>query len=247
MPLQRLHWSKRQLLSRLPAVSEAGVTVYRRPGETPPFERLVPETDASTSLRDAALSSPTGSVTFVCRQRVMLIIPPFPVTATLDAPAIDVEPLALLLDQPRAYAVLLLRLGGFSVGFFRGEHLVASKTDQRFVKNRHRKGGQSARRFERIREKQIHELFEKACRIARDVLAPYEREIQHAFLGGDRRTLQAFRTSCHYFDGFGSRLMSRRLAAPGDPRKAILQAIPREVWSSDVWIYEHDVARGEAT
>ena len=177
----------------------------------------------------------------------MLVAPPFPIDVARDANAIDPAPLAGLLDRRRSYAVFLLRLGGFSVGFFRGDSLVDSKTDQRFVKNRHRKGGQSSRRFERIREKQIDELFDKACAAARDRLAPYESEIEHVFLGGDRRTLQAFRKVCTYFDSFGARLMPRVLHVPGDPRKATLEAMPREVWSSDVWIAGPDVAPAAVT
>jgi hypothetical protein len=30
--------------------------------------------------------------------------------------------------------------------------------------------------------------------------------------------------------------MERVLHVPGDPRRATLERIPREVWSSDVWV-----------
>ena len=136
--------------------------------------------------------------------------------------------------------MLLLRLGGFSVGFFRGTALVDSKTDQRFVKNRHRKGGQSQRRFDRIREKQVDELFGKACETARETLAQYEAEIEHLFFGGDRHTLQAFHKECSYFERFGARVMQRVLPVPGDPRRASLDAIPREVWSSEIYVVRVD-------
>jgi peptide subunit release factor 1 (eRF1) len=140
-----------------------------------------------------------------------------------------------LLEQQRTYAVLLLRLGGFAVGFFRGGKLIDSKVDQRFVKGKHRKGGQSATRFARIREKQARELFDKACITARDKPTPYEDEIEHVFLGGDRRTLLAFQKECSYFERYRERLRQRLLPAHGDPRLAMLEAMPREVWTSDVY------------
>ena len=168
----------------------------------------------------------------------MLIAPPFAVAESVDYSEVYARPLIELLERPRSYAVFLLRLGGFSVGFFRGASLVASKTDQRFVKNRHRKGGQSQRRFERIREKQIDELFDKACTTARETLSPYDSEIEHVFLGGDRGTIAAFRKDCSYFERFGERLMARVLHVPGDPRRATLESMPREVWSSDTWEWE---------
>ena len=37
----------------------------------------------------------------------------------------------------------LVRLGGYAIGVFDGEQLVASKVGSRFVKNRHKKGGSS--------------------------------------------------------------------------------------------------------
>ena len=144
-------------------------------------------------------------------------------------------PLVELLERPRTVAALLLRRGGFSVGLLRGGAVADSKTDQRFVKNRHRKGGQSQRRFDRIREKQVHELFAKACAEAREKLEPYEQEIEFVFFGGDRHTLQDFRKECTYFERFGDRVMSRVLLVAGDPRRESLDAAPREIWSSEVY------------
>jgi hypothetical protein len=246
MTLRRERLTKRQLIVRL-ADGGAGSTAYRRAGGVPDLEGVPLDDRGLDTLRDAAAASPTGCALFARPSSAMLVVPPFAIEADLDAPKIDSAPLIALLDRPRVYAVFLLRLGGFSVGFFRGDSLIDAKTDQRFVKGRHRKGGQSSRRFERIREKQIDELFDKACATARERLAPYERQIGHVFLGGDRLTLQRFRKVCAYFDGFGERLSPRILHVHGDPRKAQLEAIPREVWSSDVWTYEPDVAPDPAT
>jgi hypothetical protein len=245
--VRRERLTKRQLLGRLSAANSEGMTSYRRAGGVPDLRAISIDQDSAEAFRGAMESSATGFALFAWPSSALLVVPPFPIEADLDAPNIDDGPLVDLLARPRVYAVFLLRLGGFSVGFFRGDSLVDSKTDQRFVKNRHRKGGQSSRRFERIREKQIDELFDKACVTVRDRLAPYEREIEHVFLGGDRRTLQSFRKVCDYFDSFGERLMPRVLHLTGDPRKAALEAMPREVWSSDVWTYDRDIAPDGAT
>ncbi len=233
-PRQRM--SKRQLLAALPDPGSAGSTSYRRAREAPNVEAFPGGDDARDAILEIAAASETGSALFVQPARAMLVVPAFPVDISDDFSEIYAQPLIEILDRPRAYAVFLLRLGGFSVGFFRGEALIDSKTDQRFVKNRHKKGGQSQRRFERIREKQVDELFGKACETSRETLLAYETEIQHVFLGGDRHTMQAFRKECSYFDRFGDRLMSAVLHVPGDPRRAVLEAMPREVWSSDVWV-----------
>jgi len=235
-PRQRM--SKRQLLAALADPGSAGSTSYRRAREAPNMEAFPGGDDARDAILEIAAASETGSALFVQPTRAMLVVPALPIDISDDFSEIYAQPLIEILDRPRTYAVFLLRFGGFSVGFFRGETLIDSKTDQRFVKNRHKKGGQSQRRFERIREKQVDELFDKACETSRETLLPYESEIEHVFLGGDRHTMQAFRKECSYFDRFGERLMSAVLHVPGDPRRAVLEAMPREVWSSDVWIVD---------
>jgi hypothetical protein len=233
--LARSRLTKQQLFARLQDEGAPGRTSYRIAGER--IEDAGPGLDRETRDEIAAISadSPTGAVLFSSDAGLMLVAPPFAVERSADFDEIHLAPLVALLERPRAYAVLLLRLGGFSVGFFRGGALIDSKTDQRFVKNRHRKGGQSQRRFERIREKQVDELFAKACETAREKLAPYDAEIEHLVLGGDRGTVAAFRKQCAYVERFGTRLMARVLHVPGDPRRATLERMPNEVWSSDVW------------
>jgi hypothetical protein len=234
MTIEKLHVSKQRLLAMLPDDGAPGRAVYVVPGAAVEPPRGIDAHDAQ-QIADAVTSSKTGGVLFQHPGGVMLVAPPFAVERGEMFDAVRIGPLVELLERRRSYAVFLLRLGGFAVGFFRGDALVDSKVDQRFVKGRHRKGGQSSTRFARIREKQVHELFAKACETAESKLAPHEREIEHVFLGGDRRTLQAFRKECAYFDRFGERVMARLLPAHGDPRLAMLEAMPREVWASEVW------------
>ncbi|HVC30412.1 MAG TPA: Vms1/Ankzf1 family peptidyl-tRNA hydrolase [Steroidobacteraceae bacterium] len=139
-----------------------------------------------------------------------------------------------LLGRPHLLGVFLLRRGGYTVGIFEGDLLVASKSGTRFVKNRHRKGGQSQRRFDRIREKQVDELFEKACLVARERLAPFSGRIEALFLGGDRHTVQAFRPECRFLQEFGDRLQARFLNTP-EPRHETLKLACDMIWRSD-WI-----------
>ena len=242
MPIAREHIDRRRLLARLPDDGAPGLTAYRAPGAPPPLDELTIERDDRDRLVEIAGASETGCVLYARPSEIVLVVPPFAVEESVDYSELYFGPLREVLSRDRAFAVLLLRLGGFSVGFFRGESLIDSKTDQRFVKNRHRKGGQSQRRFERIREKQIDELFAKVCETSREKLEPYEAEIQHVLLGGDRHTLQAFRKQCSYFDRFGPRLMRRVLPVAGDPRRSSLEQIPREVWSSEVYVVALDAA-----
>lgn len=231
----REHVARGKLLKELPDSGAPGWTSYRPPREAPSFGPFEVDPELAGRVAEIVGQSDTGSVLFARSEELTLIVPPFPVTEAVDYSEMYTRPLVELLERPRTVAVLLLRRGGFSVGFFRGGAVADSKTDQRFVKNRHRKGGQSQRRFDRIREKQVHELFAKACAEAREKLEPYEDEIEFVFFGGDRHTLQDFRKECSYFERFGDRVMSRVLLVPGDPRRESLDLAPREIWSSEVY------------
>ena len=238
--MQREHLTRRRLLARLPDEGAPGWTSYAPPGAVPAFDEPALAPDDAQRIAEIAVASETGSILLLRPGETMLVVPPFPVEAAVNYSEAHCRPLVELLERPRVVATFLLRLGGFSVGFFRGDAVVDSKTDRRFVKNRHRKGGQSQRRFDRIREKQVHELFGKACAEAREKLGEYEDEIEYVFFGGDRLTLLAFRKECTYFERFGDRVMRRILPVPGDPRRASLDAMPAEIWSSDVYTFGRD-------
>lgn len=218
-----------KLLATLPDDGAPGRTIYLPPGAALPA-------GLATSPLVEVPSDRTGAAFFVQPLTATVVVPPFDIEEAADIPRIDTGPLVELLRRRRTVAAFLLRRGGYTMGVFRDTFLVDSKTDRRFVKNRHRKGGQSQRRFDRIREKQVHELYGMACEDLRETLDPYAAEIQHVFLGGDRQALIAFRKQCDYLDRtFGDRLMSRTLPVTSDPRRASLDGLPREIWSSDVY------------
>ena len=91
--------------------------------------------------------------------------------------------------RERVVGVLLVRLGGHAAGVFSGRRLVDSKVDSRLVHGRHRKGGSSARRFERRREGQARLALEQAADTAVRVLLPHRDDLEALVLGGDRRAL----------------------------------------------------------
>jgi peptide subunit release factor 1 (eRF1) len=228
MDYERRSVPRHRLAAALPSEGSDGSSHYRPPGDAP-TPRLPVE------LQDVAEASETGHAAFITADSSMVVLPPFPLDVSTNHERIVTAPLVENVEHDRTCAVFLLRLGGFAVGVLDGDALLDSKVDQRFVKNRHRKGGQSQRRFERIREKQIDELFKKACETAREKLSPHDDAIEHVFLGGDKRTLQAFGKRCDYFDSFGERLLSRVLPVAGDPRHDTLIAIPRALYACDVY------------
>lgn len=183
--------------------------------------------------------SETGLVIFVEDRRLTAIAPPFPLHEDSQADGADAKGLRDLLAAELKIGVVLVRLGRYAVGVLEGETLVASKTDTRYVKNRHRAGGSSQRRFERSRERLIRELFDKACEVTQDILSPHANSLDHVLLGGEKMTVVRFLERCGYLKGLEGKTLARRLLI-GLPNQRTLECIGREVWKNRIAVLESD-------
>ena len=93
--------------------------------------------------------------------------------------------LAAHASADRTVAVLLVRLGGYAAGVFRGAppRLVASKVGSRLVHGRSAAGGTSQHRFARRREKQAREALEAAADMRGGRVRPGQRRAGRAGAG----------------------------------------------------------------
>jgi Actinobacteria/chloroflexi VLRF1 release factor len=195
--------------------------------------------EAIELLADRKMGLPFGLFLFSSPAGAIAVRPPFPPSEYLRINSWDFASLLEIMGRPRVLGLVLIRRGGFCVGVFDGDLLVASKTGTRFVKNRHRKGGQSQSRYDRMREKHLGELYGKTCETARAVLSPRLPQIDAVFLGGDRRAALEFRGGCEWIERLGERLQPRFVPTP-EPRQAILQIAFDEVWRSDLIVLQAD-------
>jgi hypothetical protein len=124
--------------------------------------------------------------------------------------------------------VLLVRLGGYSVGVFTGfpPALAGAKTGARLVHGRSAAGGWSQHRFARRREKQASEALAAAARAASDVFGRWGAgKLDAVVLGGDKRAMAGLRQD----PGLAPYLaiaIDRFLTVP-DPKRAVLEDAPR--------------------
>ena len=140
-------------------------------------------------------------------------------------------------DRVLTIGVVLLRLGRYAVAVLRGDKLLATKTDSRYMKNRHRAGGQSQRRFARSRERLIRELYDKTCEVTRAVFEPYQGQMKYVMLGGEIGTLDGFVKRCGLMQRLEPKTLSRRLSV-NRPNQRALEGIAYEVWKSRVTFFE---------
>ena len=174
-----------------------------------------------------------GSVTIELPEGTLTVRPAFGLEHEGSYETVELGPLFEALAQDHFVAALLVRLGGFAVGVFEGERLVASKVGSRFVKGRHKKGGSSANRFRRRREEQARELIEAAAQTALGVLEPWQERIEFAALGGDRRAVQEVLDAEPRLAWLTERALPRFFTTP-DPRLRVLERLPYELYSAEM-------------
>jgi len=174
-----------------------------------------------------------GAARFELPGEVIVVRPPFGLEHEHDYDTVRLAPLLEALAVDHVVAALLVRLGGYAVGVFDGERLVASKVGSRFVKGRHKKGGSSANRFRRRRDEQARALIEEAAEVAAGVLKPWRGQVEFAALGGDRgavREVLAARAEL----GWLAELATPRFFTVREPRRRELERLPYELYSAEL-------------
>ncbi|MDP6824034.1 MAG: Vms1/Ankzf1 family peptidyl-tRNA hydrolase [Dehalococcoidia bacterium] len=204
-------------------------------GEIPGWEWLPPAAVRSSNGL-VLLGGPTVQTAFG---------PPFPVDVDDGDRASrgpHFSPFIASLTRRRAIAFILLRLGSYAVGVADDGNLIASKTGTRYVKGRHRAGGQSQRRFERNREVWIARLYDQVCRTASDRIGPFEDDLDALATGGDRHVIEGFMKRCGFADRLQSRLRAIDVVVNRPGLKSLKQAVTK-AWGCRIW--EADPPPGE--
>jgi len=160
----------------------------------------------------------------------LVVTPAFGLEHAAEYDRVELGPLFEALARQHTVAAILVRRGGYSVGVFDGERLVASKVGTRFVKGRHKKGGSSANRFRRRREEQERELLDAATATARAVLEPYRDRIEFVALGGDRGAATQVAERLPWLT---AKRLERFFDVP-DPRQRVLERLPYDLYAAEV-------------
>ena len=193
----------------------------------PVIEKLVEQLDESN----------TGYMIIRRDTDVSVIIPPFPFSMDAIIEGDDTIMLEDMFDSSFEVGVILIRLGRFAVGVLNGDKLINSKTDTRQMKNRHRAGGSSQRRFERSRERLIRELFDKTCEVSKSLFDQRKSSIKYVFLGGEKHTVGRFLNRCEYLQKSGFDIQSRVLSVD-IPNNDAIKSIHQEVYKSKLLNYK---------
>jgi len=224
-----------RLLDKLVDDGKSTTMCFRQGGDPSRLEKVVRVTlgleAPPDGLMDAVLSSKTGGILYWGELGRYLVVPPFPMLDDFVTPGYDTSPLRALLQSKFTIGVVLLRLGSYAIGVFRGDTLMSSKIGTGLVHSRHKKGGSSAHRFERHREKQMEYFFTRVCAHVREQLEPVVRDLDYVIYGGERYSLLEFRKQCQFLKRLDDRTLDT-LANVRRPCQATLKAAIHLVWSS---------------
>ena len=171
-----------------------------------------------------------GSARIETADETLTVTPPFGLEHEGRFDRVELGPLLEALAREHTVAAILVRRGGYAVGVFEGERLIASKVGTRFVKGRHKKGGSSSNRFRRRREEQERELLDAATETARAVLEPHRDRIEYLALGGDRGAATQVADQLPWLN---DRRLERVFDVP-DPRQRVLERLPYNLYAAEV-------------
>jgi Actinobacteria/chloroflexi VLRF1 release factor len=191
-------------------------------------KRLAPLEGASGRAVYADGSARLGTVT-----ETLVVRPPFPLRHEGEYDVVHVQPLLDEIAEDHRVGAVLVRLGGYAVGVFDGERLVASKVGQRLVHGRHRAGGSSANRFRRRREEQARVLLQEVGEVADRVLAPERARLDAVALGGDRTAVRGMIELRPELEWLESLALERFFTVP-DPRQTVLERLPYDLYAVEI-------------
>jgi peptide subunit release factor 1 (eRF1) len=234
-----------ELLDGLTAApGENAATLYVPPhlslaGREKVIKRLGESPDVSTQLTKIATKSKTGAALYWTNHRKLLVIPPFPLLEELFIDFISVDYLNKLVSNDYLIAMVLIRLGAYAIGIYRGEKRLSSKVGTGLIHGRHRQGGSSAHRFERHRDKQIEYFMTRVCQHIREQIEPYVKSLDYIVYGGARTTIVLLQKQCPLLDRLKTPTLPSQLDIP-EPRQSVLDATISRVWSSTVYEWQDD-------
>lgn len=174
-----------------------------------------------------------GSARLELAAETLIVTPPFGLAHEAVYDEVVVAPLLRAIAEDHTVAALLVRLGGWAVGVFEGERLVAAKAGSRFVKGRHRTGGSSANRFRRRREGQERELVEQAAAEAARFFAPWHGRVERVALGGDRGAVRRVLAATREL-AWLEPLALEHFFAVSEPRRRVLDELPYQLYAVKV-------------
>ena len=136
------------------------------------------------------------------------------------------------IQKDKEIFIFFIELGSWVMGKIKFKKILASKRGARYVKGRHKAGGQSQRRFERNREKWIEELYKKFVLEINDFSKKNIEESDHYLAFGEEKVINDL---FNYDFKNKNKYIKRRSSLKNYNSKTLVSA-STNIWSSRVYI-----------
>ncbi|MHA1771680.1 MAG: peptide chain release factor aRF-1 [Candidatus Thorarchaeota archaeon] len=123
-----------------------------------------------------------------------IVIPPAPVAQFLYICGREFDTSELEdMVKPKSLVVIVLIEGGkVTIGYLRGKHIELVRDEDFYIIGKTRAGGQSARRYQRIRDEKMQEFFKHVGKLLSDLLLDNIDNVDAIVLGGNTIRAQEF-------------------------------------------------------
>jgi len=102
------------------------------------------------------------------------------------------DPLKEMLAEKKVYGLIVLDRREATIGILKGKRIETLAYTTSNVPGKHRQGGQSSVRFERLREIAIHEFYKRVGEKASETLLQYKSDLLGVLIGGPSPTKEEF-------------------------------------------------------
>lgn len=101
------------------------------------------------------------------------------------------EPIEAMLETKETYGLIVIDRGEATIGLLDGKRIIPVKNIPSLVPSKHGRGGQSAKRFERLIEIAAHEFYKKVADVANEALLS-KKNLKGILVGGPGPTKEFF-------------------------------------------------------
>ena len=158
----------------------------------------------------------------------MYISLPFPFNINFK----NLKEIIHFLESDKKIFLFFIELGSWVIGKIKFKEILVSKRGARYVKGRHKAGGQSQRRFERNREKWIEELYKKFVLDINDFFEKNNTLCDHYLALGEEKVLK----DLFKFDFKNKHKFIKRKSSLKNYNSKTLVSASTNIWSSRVYI-----------
>ena len=151
----------------------------------------------------------------------------------------DLAPLVEAVTPNETFGLIVIERGGAAIGRLIGERIIPIRTFESQVMGKFRAGGQSAQRFERDRERQVHEFFQQVGDIATDAFISDEDMVTGFVVGGTLATAKRFVS-----DGYLDHRLRNRLLGTYSVEYATVQGLDQLVEKADEQLLDAEQREG---